>query len=96
MSPAAAIRKIDPDNIILVGTPHWDQDIHLAAGAPIENQENLMYSLHFYADTHRQDLRGRADYALNKGLPLFVSEYGGCAASGDGPLNLEEWGLWDQ
>ena len=91
-----AIRKVDPDNIILVGTPHWDQDIHLAAGAPIENQENLMYSLHFYADTHRQDLRGRADYALNKGLPLFVSEYGGCAASGDGPLNLEEWGLWVQ
>eukprot|EP01047_Picozoa_sp_COSAG01_P042140 COSAG01_NODE_3662_length_5815_cov_18.255948_5_plen_230_part_01 len=45
----SAIRKIDPDNIILVGTPHWDQDIHLAADAPIENQNNLMYSLHFYA-----------------------------------------------
>lgn len=90
----SAIRKIDPDNIILVGTPHWDQDIHLAADAPIQNQRNLMYSLHFYADTHRQDLRNRADYALNKGLPLFVSEYGGCAASGDGPLNLEEWESW--
>ncbi|MDA7880380.1 cellulase family glycosylhydrolase [Mariniblastus sp.] len=90
----SAIRKIDPDNIILVGTPHWDQDIHLAADAPIENQNNLMYSLHFYADTHKQSLRDRADYALKKGLPLFVSEYGGCAANGDGPLNTEEWNRW--
>ena len=23
------IRKYDPDNVVLVGCPHWDQDIHL-------------------------------------------------------------------
>jgi endoglucanase len=89
-----AIRSIDPDNIILVGTPHWDQDIHLAADDPISGQKNIMYSLHFYADTHKQWLRDRADQALRKGLPLFVSEYGGCAADGNGPLNQQEWDAW--
>ena len=89
-----AIRAVDPDNIILVGSPHWDQDVHLAADDPIVGEKNIMYTLHFYADTHKQELRDRGDYALSKGLPLFVSEYGGCAANGDGPLNMQEWTAW--
>ena len=88
------IRAIEPDAVILVGSPHWDQDIHLAADAPIEGFDNLMYTLHFYANTHGQWLRDRGDYALSKGLPLFVSECAGMEASGDGPLNPEEWDNW--
>jgi endoglucanase len=88
------IREIDPDNIILVGCPHWDQDIHIAADSPIQGYTNLMYTLHFYADTHRQYLRDRADYAIGKGLPLFVSESAGMAANGDGPINYDEWNNW--
>ena len=89
-----AIRAVEPDAVILVGCPHWDQDIHLAADDPIMGQKNLMYTLHFYAATHGQWLRDRADYALGKGLPLFVSECAGMEASGDGPINPEEWGRW--
>lgn len=89
-----AIRAVEPDAVILVGCPHWDQDIHLAADNPITGQKNLMYTLHFYAATHGQWLRDRADYALGKGLPLFVSECAGMEASGDGPINPEEWGRW--
>ena len=89
-----AIRTVEPDAVILVGCPHWDQDIHLAADDPIKGQKNLMYTLHFYAATHGQWLRDRADYALGKGLPLFVSECAGMEASGDGPINPEEWGRW--
>ena len=55
------IRAIDPDNIILVGSPHWDQDIHLVAEDPIKGQSNLMYTMHFYAGTHKQWLRDRTD-----------------------------------
>lgn len=88
------IRAIDPDNIILVGSPHWDQDIHLAADDPITGFSNLMYTMHYYAATHKQWLRDRCDYALKKGLPLFVSESAGMEASGDGPLNIEEWTKW--
>lgn len=88
------IRAIDPDNIILVGSPHWDQDIHLAADDPITGYSNLMYTMHYYAATHKQWLRDRCDYALKKGLPLFISECAGMEASGDGPLNMEEWTKW--
>ena len=88
------IRSIDPDNVILIGSPHWDQDIHLAADDPIKGYKNLMYTMHFYAATHKQWLRDRCDSALKKGLPLFISESAGMEASGDGPMNYEEWNKW--
>lgn len=88
------IRAIDPDNIILVGSPHWDQDVHVVADDPIKGFSNIMYTLHFYAATHKQQLRERGDYALSKGIPLFISESAGMEATGDGPLNPEEWNRW--
>jgi endoglucanase len=88
------IRKNDPDNIILVGNPHWDQDIHLVADAPLQGFTNIMYTVHFYAATHKQQLRDRCDYALQKGIPIFISESAGMEASGDGPLNEAEWTKW--
>jgi endoglucanase len=88
------IRDIDPDNIILIGSPHWDQDIHIVADDPLKNQSNIMYTLHFYAATHKQQLREKADYALSKGIPIFISESAGMEASGNGALNDEEWQRW--
>jgi endoglucanase len=90
----AAIREKDPNNVILVGSPHWDQDVHLVANAPITGVSNVMYTLHFYAGTHKESLRKRADGALEKGIPIFVSEYGGCDASGNGPLDMDQWKAW--
>jgi endoglucanase len=89
-----AIRAHDPDNIILVGNPHWDQDVHIVADDPIEGFDNLMYTLHFYAATHKESLRERGDYAISKGIPLFVSESAGMSANGDGPIDYEQWNLW--
>ena len=88
------IRKYDPDNIILVGSPHWDQDVHIVADDPIEGYDNIMYSLHFYAGTHGEFLRERGNYAIGKGIPLFVSESGSMEASGDGPIDHEELQKW--
>jgi endoglucanase len=88
------IRAIDPDNIILVGSPHWDQDVHLVADDPIKGFGNLMYTLHFYAATHKQQLRERGDYALKKGLPIFISESAGMESTGNCPLNEPEWNEW--
>ena len=85
------IRAIDADNIILVGSPHWDQDIHLVAEDPIKGQTNLMYTMHFYAGTHKQWLRDRTDAAMAKGIPIFVSECAGMEATGDGPVDEVEW-----
>ena len=88
------IRAIDPDNIILVGNPHWDQDIHLVADDPIVGFSNIMYTVHFYAGTHGKSLRDRSDYALKKGIPIFISESAGMEASGNGPINYTEWQNW--
>jgi endoglucanase len=85
------IRNNDSKNIILVGNPHWDQDIHLAAADPIVGFENIMYTMHFYAGTHGKWLRDRTDDAIKSGLPIFVSESAGMEASGDGPLNVIAW-----
>ncbi len=87
------IRNIDPDNIIVVGTPNWSQDVNDAADDPLEF-ENIAYTLHFYAGTHRQSLRNKATYAINKGLPLFVTEWGLTGADGAGDLDYAETALW--
>lgn len=85
------IRENDPNNVILVGCPHWDQDIDLPAADPIKGYNNIMYTMHFYAATHGKELRDRTDAAIKSGLPVFVSESAGMEASGDGPLNLQAW-----
>jgi endoglucanase len=85
------IRAIDPDNIILVGCPTWDQDVNLPAADPIVGYNNLMYTMHFYAGTHEKWLRDRTDAAIKAGLPIFVSECAGMESSGDGPLNEKAW-----
>ncbi|MBR4163470.1 MAG: cellulase family glycosylhydrolase [Solobacterium sp.] len=88
------IRSKDPDSIILVGTPNWSQYVNEAADDPIKGYENIMYTLHFYAATHKDDLRQKLQYALGKGLPVFVSEYGICDASGNGFIDSEEAEKW--
>lgn len=85
------IRKNDKKNIILVGCPRWDQDIHLPAANPIKGFDNLMYTVHFYAATHEKWLRDRTDEAIKRGLAIFVSESAGMEATGDGPLNVKAW-----
>ena len=85
------IRENDPNNVILVGCPHWDQDVNLPAEDPIIGYSNIMYTMHFYAATHGKELRDRTDAAIKKGLPVFISESAGMEASGDGPLNMKAW-----
>ncbi|GAA0136846.1 hypothetical protein YSY43_36870 [Paenibacillus sp. YSY-4.3] len=88
-----AIRAIDPDGVVIVGSPTWSQDIHLAADNPVSHN-NVMYALHFYAGTHGQFLRDRITYAMNKGAAIFVTEWGTSDASGNGGPYLtpsKEW-----
>src|SRR5690606_36870359 len=82
------------NNIIIVGTPHYSSEPHVAADSPIKGHQNVMYTLHFYAATSKQELRNRADTALEKGLRIFVTECGGMESSGDGFLDTEEWNIW--
>ncbi|MCL2260220.1 MAG: cellulase family glycosylhydrolase [Fibromonadales bacterium] len=81
------IRKYS-DNLIIVGTPNWCQDIDVVASSPItgNNRGNIAYVLHFYAHSHNLTLGRSAGTnkvfrtavleVLNANLPVFVSEYG--------------------
>lgn len=89
----AAIRAQSPDSVVLIGSPTWSQDIHLAAADPVEGT-NLMYTLHFYAGTHGKELRDRIDAALAKGLPVFISEWGTSRADGGNGVYLNESAVW--
>ncbi|MBT3962174.1 MAG: glycoside hydrolase family 5 protein [Candidatus Marinimicrobia bacterium] len=88
-----AIRSIDPDNLIVVGTPEWSQRVDLAAADPIIGYSNIAYTLHFYTVYHQQWLRNRASAALESGIALFVTEWG---SIGDSLVDSEanEWMTW--
>lgn len=94
-SVISTIRKNDKKAVIVVGTPTWSQDVDQAAIDPIKG-DNIMYALHFYAATHKTDLRNKMTAAINKGLPVFVTEYGICDASGNGAIDKREADRWIQ
>lgn len=74
------IRKYDPDNIILVGSPHWDQDLPYGSRKSFKGFNNIMYTLHFYAATHKQELRDRAEATWEKEFPFLFQ-------------NVQEWSV---
>ncbi len=88
------IREHDADAIILVGTPDWCQKVDQAAGDPITGYDNIMYTLHFYAATHKDGIRNTMVNALNTGLPIFVSEFSICDASGNGGIDYDQAQKW--
>lgn len=53
----SAIRAISPNNLIIVGTPWWSQNVDEASRDPITSFKNIAYTIHFYAGSHGQSLR---------------------------------------
>ncbi len=88
------IKKNNPDAIIIVGTPNWSQDVDVAAKDPIKGYTNVMYAAHFYAATHKDWLRDKIDTALAAGLPIIISEFSICDASGNGGIDYNEAARW--
>ena len=87
------IRANDPDAVIIVGTPNWSQEIDKALASPLA-YDNVMYALHFYAATHTDWLRDRLEQCKNNGLPVFISEFGLCDASGNGAIDYNQSAQW--
>jgi len=86
----AAIRAIDPDNLIVVGSPEWSQRVDLPAGDPITGYINIAYTIHFYPDMgHTSWLRSRGSSAINDGIALMATEWGP-----KGYLEHEETTAW--
>jgi endoglucanase len=89
------IRAHGAQNLVIVGSPHWSQDVDVVATDPLSDG-NVAYAIHFYANTpaHQAPLRAKADVALGKGLALFASEWGTCSSDGNGEVNPTESQLW--
>ncbi len=84
------IREIDDDAVVLVGTHGWatfgvsgEGNLQDVIGNPLQFQ-NVMYTFHFYANSHREAYLNRLDEASNR-LPVFVTEFGSQEFTGDGP-----------
>ncbi|MGV8880335.1 MAG: glycoside hydrolase family 5 protein [Sphingobacteriaceae bacterium] len=91
-----AIRIYDKENIIIVGSPSWDQDVDVAAKDPITGFKNIAYSFHFYASdpNHQERLRKKADIAIAAGLPLFITEWGVGESNGNGIFDIRKTDKW--
>ena len=87
------IIRENSNNVIIVGTPTWSQDVDKAADNPLKF-DNITYALHFYSGTHKEELRKKIDYARDKGISIFVSEFGVSEASGNGGVFTEEGRTW--
>lgn len=90
----STIRQSSPRGLILIGTPFYSQEIDEATSNPILGWSNLVYVFHFYAGSHRSEIRQKVQGALDNGAPVICSEFGAVNANGDGAIDaasLQEW-----
>lgn len=91
------LREKGNENLIIVGNPNWSQRPDLAANDPIDDS-NTVYAVHFYTGIHKPDtndyVMNNLIYALEKGVPIFISEWGTSEATGTGGPYLEESDKW--
>lgn len=81
------IRKNDNKSLIVVGTPNWCQQIDQVNPKQLVDTFNVMYSFHFYAATHA-GLLPMFETQIHR-IPVFVTEWGVCEASGNGNINFD-------
>jgi len=81
------------NNIVILGTRTWSQEVDVASQDKVADS-NVAYTVHFYASTHKQELRNRVSTALSNGVAVFATEWGNCEASGDGALDFGSTSTW--
>lgn len=89
----AEIRKYDSDNVIIAGTRAWSTAVDEVIGNEIDDA-NIMYTFHYYASSHKQDLRDIAQIAIDAEIPIFVTEHGVTEYTGDGFIDVPEANTW--
>lgn len=87
------IRERNAKNLIIVGTKQYSANPQEAATDKITDQ-NVAYTLHFYAAEHKEEYRQRALQAMNNGATVFVTEFGTCEANGSGRFDPDETERW--
>ncbi len=76
-----AIRKVDPDHIILIGALQWNSNFEPLEGVDFGKQ--VMYTCHRYGgDPTPEAIRSYIDFRDKSGLPMYMGEIG---------HNTDEW-----
>ena len=94
-----SIRKNDKENLVIVGTGYYSQNVHEIGDDTIQD-DNVAYTLHFYAKTHLGypgdgGVRKNAEDALDKGnIALFVTEWGTVESTGQGDTDPDSTEAW--
>ena len=88
------IHANDNDAVIIVGTPTWSQDVDSVDMNSLTDKKNVMFALHFYAATHKDNIRQKARNAISRGIPVFISEFSICDASGNGSIDYQSAAEW--
>ena len=87
------IRSCGSDALIICGTNTWSQDVEDVAKKPI-NDNRTLYAFHYYSGTHGESYMTKVENAINAGTPIYISEYGICAASGNGGYDTNMADKW--
>lgn len=87
-----AIRAIDRDNIIIVGTPDSCRDIDKAAANPIK-AINIAYSVHF-SSSDGKELQEKIINAKKKGICIWATEWKATDASGNNAPDAKKTSDW--
>ncbi|MCZ7437848.1 cellulase family glycosylhydrolase [Micromonospora sp. WMMC241] len=93
------IRAADPDAVVIVGTRGWSS-LGVSEGGNSDEivnnpvrAENIMYTFHFYAASHKDNYRNEVQRAASR-LPLFVTEFGTVTYTGDGAVDTASSNAW--
>lgn len=89
----SVIRANDPDSLIIVGTNTWCQDILDVVDSPID-EENILYSVHFYAASNGDDCRKRVKDAIDSSVPVIISECSICNSDGSQEVDYNSGDMW--
>ena len=75
------IRGFAPQNIIIAGSPAWDQTMGAAAASPLTGG-NIIYSVHMYEQHYNKGNGGNVTQVNTaaKGVPLIMTEWGFCGS----------------
>ncbi|SBT41892.1 cellulase family glycosylhydrolase [Micromonospora auratinigra] len=93
------IRANDPDAVVIVGTRGWSS-LGVSDGSNSDEivnnpvrADNIMYTFHFYAASHKDNYRNELSRAASR-LPLFVTEFGTVTYTGDGAVDTASSTAW--
>lgn len=81
------------DNIVIVGTPQWSSRPDRVVGNML-GYKNIMYAMHFYAASHGSSYHSFVEYAVEREVPIFITEFGIQEASGDGENDYYSASKW--